>query len=135
VDEEEFKKSNTKRGNDNNSKDEWKPIIEAYQAKNYDKVLELLQKQPVGMTQQEWSGLIYFKLKNYDKAASYFKTLVNDPNAILGKERIEWNLALCYAAQYPSKAKELKDILNDILSDKEHAHFEDANTLKNTYLK
>ncbi len=135
LDEEKVSKDNTTRSDNNPNKEEWTSIIDAYQAKNYAKASALLQKLPTGNTQQEMLGLVYFRLKQYDKAASCFKSIVNDPNAVFYKNRNEWNLALCYAAQYPAKAGELKKLLEGILAVQKHPHFKAATILRDSFLK
>jgi hypothetical protein len=127
LDEEGFKIESSNRGENNGVKNDMKPIVEAYKAKNYTQSLGLLQKLPTSNSSVEGLGLVYFKLKQYDKAIASFKSVVEDPFL---KERTQWNLVLCYYAQYPSKATELNNMLDVILKDAEHEYFGRAKGLK-----
>ncbi len=132
--DDEIKNNNVSRSDNDGKQDNFKDISDTYKAKNYKRALELLQKKPNNssntLAHQEWLGLVNFKLKAYNKALSYFQSLINNQNAAFSKERTQWNIALCYAAQYPNKANELRNILNEIIAEKDNKYFDKATALK-----
>ena len=130
LDEYTLKIDGGNRGNNNNTKDELTQVAEAYKAQNYTQALALLQKLPVSNSVLEGLGLVNFRLKKYDKAIAYFKPLIDDT---FFKDRAEWNMVLCYSAQYPAKATELKNLLNEIVKDNNHPYATKANALKEKF--
>ena len=133
MDEQALTDGGNREGNRNKNgqnADKMQAVADAYKAKKYADALILLQKMPKNEAVSEGLGLVYFRSKMYDKAASNFKLLLNETPF---KERAQWHLVLCYAAQYPSKTSELNALLTAILSDEQHAYFVDAQEIKNKF--
>lgn len=131
---EEDKFINTNRTANESPKNDEIAVIDAFNKKDYKHALELFQKLPpnnsVKILRQKLLGNIYFKEKQFNKAAVCFQAIIDAPNNEYDIETAEWHLLLCYVANLPSKAKESKNLLNSILKNSNHDYYKKAEILK-----
>ncbi len=74
---------------------------------------------------REMQALANFQLGKFEYAAREFLELLNKKTFGF-KDRLEWNLVLCYLAQYPEKKEQFEKFLKIILEDPEHPYLKHA---------
>lgn len=95
---------------------------------------EAVQKMERGMTanasisDKEVMAHAYFRNRQWDKAALYFKVIASSGQPPQAK-RSEWYLTLSLLAQGPGFKPEFQKKLSEILSDKNHPNFNEAQKL------
>jgi len=107
--------------------------ISAYQQKQYSRALQLLNAVPDGsgysIRAQEMKAHTLYHLKKYKESAAAFAAVAATelpPYA----ERSQWNLLVCYTAQYPATKAAFDALLAVLIADSGHPYHEKAMELQ-----
>jgi hypothetical protein len=103
--------------------------ISAYQQKQYSRALQLLNAVPDGggyaTSALEMKAHTLYHLKKYKESAAAFAAVAateSQPYA----ERSQWNLLVCYTAQYPATKAAFDALLAVFIADSGHTYHEKA---------
>jgi hypothetical protein len=103
------------------------------QKKQYPKALYLLENHVFNPQYdakiKAIKAHLYFSLKKYDLATSYFKTIADNPKSVY-QEESEYYVLLCYLADYQQYRKSYQQLSTKISNDKEHSFYEKTLRLK-----
>ncbi|MBL7816126.1 MAG: hypothetical protein JNL70_14000 [Saprospiraceae bacterium] len=122
-----YEETRTSRGEqtENNSLD---IAGKAFDKKDYSKAINLLKNTPA--TDENFVALeilahSYFQTKNYKAALPIFQNLLI-LSGRKSREKSDWYLLLCYLANYKQHKTQFNSLTQNILSNKDHAFYNDV---------
>lgn len=99
-------------------------IQAAFQAKAYQKVIDLLENAQIPIAeQQQLAGHAHFGLGQYPQASQAFESIISGDDPALSEE-VEWFYLLALLAQQQQDQAAFQSTLRNILDDPEHKDYE-----------
>ena len=96
---------------------------------NYQGALDDLAKVPDSETVLFLRGESYYFINKFDDAADVYRQLIDSLSVKAKKDKAQWLLALTELKAKGSESTNVKDLINDIADDKNHAFTKEAQKL------